>query len=83
MTFRWLSAESRNDLVWLWHTIFDGTWACRCWHSVWTKDLRDGARAHRQTECGNCSFCLLPIDVLIARGDLQITQGEPCRITLE
>jgi hypothetical protein len=73
---KWLSAESSNDLAWFWHVLFDGTRVCRCWHSVWTTDLRTGARARRQAECGNCEFCLLPPDVLIMRGELCRTTSE-------
>jgi hypothetical protein len=33
---------SRNDLVWFWHVIFDGTPLCRCVHSEQIRDARKG-----------------------------------------
>ena len=66
----WLSAHSRITLIWLWHTAFDGTRVCRCWRSVWIRDRRTNQQAERQIACGNCDLCLLPLDVLIMRGEI-------------
>lgn len=64
---------------WLWHMFFDGTRLCRCWRSQWIKDHRAGLIHLRQSACGNCDWCLMPVDVLIARGELRFstTEGEP------
>lgn len=59
MIRRWLSMESPLVIVWLWHALFDGTRACRCWHSVWCREfhracIREweeyGAERHRYRE---------------------------------
>lgn len=67
-----LRFESTSDhfLVWLWHVLFDGTRVCRCWRSQWVKDHHAGLIAARQNACGNCDWCLMPVDVLVMRGEI-------------
>lgn len=44
---RWLSWLSPLDPVWLWHALFDGTWACRCAHSARYKAAIRAEEQHR------------------------------------
>ena len=41
-TTRLFGWTSRNDLVWFWHVVFDGTRLCRCRHSEFTRQVRRG-----------------------------------------
>lgn len=61
---------SDRFLPWLWHMFFDGTRGCWCWRSQWIKDHRDGLIHQRQNACGNCDWCLYPVDVLFSRGEI-------------
>lgn len=63
---------SDRFIPWLWHMIFDGTRVCWCWRSHWFRDHRAGEIARRQNACGNCAFCLMPVDILIRRGVLDV-----------
>jgi hypothetical protein len=51
MIRRWLGVESPLVIVWMWHAAFDGTWGCRCWHSIWYREW-DTARSREWGEYG-------------------------------